>query len=236
MRTRKKTINPAKKSAPTKKVAPVDKSKKVRVVDNPGDISKIKDITVDSHELDKQDGKDVGSETEYKSILLGLKLKNEEQQAEIERLKKDNSGGVSKEELEGIEAAVEAKLSRRLDAGFQAAEDRQNFCLSIFSQKIDRAFKDGEFRFQGDRRFYKVLEEVKDSLEESYFHLMKDLPSDSKAWEPFNEVVAKIQDAEDNLITAQVSRHGWKLIDEYTDEEVFLQVPLSEVWEIAARV
>ena len=154
----------------------------------------------------------------------------------INPAKKDNSGGVSKEELEGIEAAVEAKLSRRLDAGFQAAEDRQNFCLSIFSQKIDRAFKDGEFRFQGDRRFYKVLEEVKDSLEESYFHLMKDLPSDSKAWEPFNEVVAKIQDAEDNLITAQVSRHGWKLIDEYTDEEVFLQVPLSEVWEIAARV
>ena len=59
--------------------------------------------------------------------------------------------------------------------------------------------------------------------------LRKDLPSNSKAWEPFNEVVAKIQDAEDNLITAQVSRHGWKLIDEYTDEEVFLQVPLSEV-------
>ena len=180
MRTRKKTINPAKKSAPMKKVAPVDKSKKVRVVDNPGDIGKIKDITVDSHDLDKQDGKDVGSETEYKSILLALKLKNEEQQAEIERLKKDNSGGVSKEELEGIEAAVEAKLSRRLDAGFQAAEDRQNLCLSIFSRKIDRLFKDGEFRFQGDRRFYKVLEEVKDSLEESYFHLRKDLPSDSQ--------------------------------------------------------
>ena len=156
----------------------MDKSKKVRVVDNPGDISEIKDITADSHDLDKQVDKDVESETEYKSILLALKLKNEEQQAEIERLKKDNSGGVSKEELEGIEAAVE---------------------------------------------------EVKDSLEESYFHLMKDLPSDSKAWEPFNEVVAKIQDAEDNLITAQVSRHGWKLIDEYTDEEVFLQVPLSEV-------
>ena len=78
MRTRKKTINPAKKSAPTKKVAPVDKSKKVRVVDNPGDISKIKDITVDSHDLDKQDGKYVESETEYKSILLSLKLNNEE--------------------------------------------------------------------------------------------------------------------------------------------------------------
>ena len=141
----------------------------------------------------------VKTETEYKSILLALKLKNEEQQAEIERLKKDNSGGVSKEELEGIEAAVEAKLSRRLDAGFQAAEDRQNLCLSIFSRKIDRPLKDGEFRLQGDRRFHKVLEEVKDSLE--------DLPSDSKAWEPFSE-------AESFLIL-------W--------EQVFYQVPISEV-------
>ena len=116
----------------------MDKSKKVRVVDNPGDISEIKDITADSHDLDKQVDKDVESETEYKSILLALKLKNEEQQAEIEMLKKENSGGVSKEELGGIEAAVEAKISRRLDAGFQAAKDRQNLCLSIFIQKIER--------------------------------------------------------------------------------------------------
>ena len=62
-----------------------------------------------------------------------------------------------------------------------------------------RRLKDGEFRFQSDRRFHKVLEEVKDSLE--------DLPSDSKAWEPFSE-------AESFLIL-------W--------EQVFYQVPISEV-------
>ena len=114
---------------------------------------------------------------------------------------------------------MEAKLSRRLEAGLQAAEDRQNLCFSIFSRKIDKPLQDSEYKFQGDRRFHKVLEEIKDSLEESFFHLRKDLPSDSKAWDPFNEVVAKVQEAEDNIITAQMSRHGWKLIDEYTDKK-----------------
>ena len=118
--SKKKAATPAKK-----------KLSKVRVVDDPAlkkDLNS-EDIVADD------------SGAQYKSHLLALKLQAEEQQAEIERLKQVKSDGISKEDLETIEAGVEARLRKKLEEEFQAAEDRQTLCLSIFSHKIDKPFK-----------------------------------------------------------------------------------------------
>ena len=96
----------------------------------------------------------------------------------------------SRKSWEGLRLQWRPRSAEGLTQAFRLPRTDRT-CVSASSF---RRLKDGEFRFQSDRRFHKVLEEVKDSLEESYFHLRKDLPSNSKAWEPFNEVVAKIQD------------------------------------------
>ena len=166
MRTRSKAANKSKDSTLGKK----NGKAKVRVLDNSGQVDKAKKdvspkvVVNNTDEIVVLDSVDNGSNTEYefKSHLLALKLQAEEQQAEIARLKRGGSTGISKEDLEKIEAGVEARLRTKLEAEFQATEDRQNLCLSIFSRKVDKPFK--EFKFNSDKRFYGVLQEIKDSL------------------------------------------------------------------------
>ena len=165
-----------------------------------------------------------GSESEatakyLKDELLAARMQSEEQQAEIERLREEKSSGgnLSMEERAKIEASIEMRVRKSVLSELAESEERQRINLSIVTRKLDKPFK--KFKWAGDERFYGNVQEIKNKLEIAYFQLESETEVQPKTREAFEDLANTIQSVEDDIVTAQVSRHGWATVDRYHDRK-----------------
>ena len=202
-------VNTRSEAAPTKDLYP-----DVIVLNKESDhLDKI--ITIDDQDFGSQPD---NSEKSMKDILLALKLQWDERAQEIELLKREHAQDrVEKEKR--MEARVTEKLRKHLRAELyevkEVKEKRELFFRNM-SQKIERPFK--KFKFPGDQRYYDQLQELKALLEEAEIHLVAELPESSKAWNPLKELATKLKSFEEDVVVAQASKHGWKVVDSYHDK------------------
>ena len=202
------TRSKAAKSVPDKDLYP-----EVIVVNKEGDNS---DNPVEIGGVETSSSLD-NSEKSVKDLLLALKLQGEEHARELENLRReraqDKEAEAEREKM--LEARVVEKFRNGLRAELDEAEEKQELFFRIASRKLERPFK--KFKFPGDERYYNQLQELKAVLEEAEIHLDKELPGSSKAWNPLKELASKLTGFEEDVVMAQVSKHGWKAVDRYHD-------------------
>ena len=208
---KKNPVKQTKKKAAEEKVEAGPSVKDSSGGDSASNEVQIVDKGVDSDQVSKR----------LKDEVLALRIQDEEKQKEIDRLRA-LTGGSDTDKLKAaeadIEARVEARVKKSLLEDLQDSEERQAILLNRASRKFDKPFK-GNFKFKGDERFYNYTQDILSLLEETLYQLQSVLPESSKAWEPFKAVCGKVRSVEEDIVTAQVSPHGWALIDRFNDSQ-----------------
>ena len=92
----------------------------------------------------------------------------------------------------------------------------QQLLFNKLARKFDKPFK-GKFKWAADERFYGNIQDIISLIEEAFYCLESELPPDAKSWDPLKELASKVKTVDEDIVTAQVSPHGWSLVDRFNN-------------------